>query len=776
MGYKHVTVEVQGKWADKQQKQGIAPVEALLRHFVKGTEWHIAVLDQSSSGCVFLIKSELIGEMRVRDAIREFFKVKLLLPEDQFADIVALKFKGVEKSAALALEKELIEANKVKAAQNTAKTNTSDAERDACNFTQAVQDYRPKLLKDTPIEALDLSVRSFSCLKRAGIDSVEALTGYTREGLSQVRNLGRNCIDEIEGKLSEMGLCLAASDSDSRYTKTVAGESATEPGVDEMFCGKEFTELLAEFKKIAPVITGSGTHEIFISQAYLFAINNGCGLSSRLVTLSTTLTQLGLFKGGSGSIREFIISMGQDDKDIYANWKSFLSDLAGAYIKNGTPIIVCVDICEWLPHIKEARFQYYMRQLDKYTGKLIFVFRVPFLEKDALDNVRRVLSDVFTIRTVPFPPFTTEELLQNAREILRGNGFVLSEDAVSVLTTRISEEKRDGRFYGITTLKKILRETVYLKQLSIAEGKNPDTVTISSGDILKLSESFEATVKTGMELFDELIGLGSLKEQILGILTQIEAARKSKKQMPCIHMRFTGSPGTGKTTVARILGKILNEKGILRNGGFFEYSGRDFCGRYIGETAPKTAAMCRDAYGSVLFIDEAYSLFTGDSDTKDFGREALATLIAEMENHRNDLLVIMAGYTDEMEALMRGNAGLKSRMPYTLTFPNYDRKELVSIFMAMARSEFACDNGLKTSVTKYFKGLSDEALSDKEFSNARFVRNLYERTWGKALLRNQLSAGSGELTLDAEDFCQAASEGEFKAMLEKKHRRIGFEA
>ena len=125
-------------------------------------------------------------------------------------------------------------------------------------------------------------------------------------------------------------------------------------------------------------------------------------------------------------------------------------------------------------------------------------------------------------------------------------------------------------------------------------------------------------------------------------------------------MRFVGSPGTGKTTVARIIGQILKQEGILRKGGFFEYKARDLVAEYIGQTAVKTSTICRDAYGSVLFLDEAYSLYEGSNYENDYGKEAITTLVSEMENHREDMLVIMAGYTDEMDHLMKANPGLRS--------------------------------------------------------------------------------------------------------------------
>ena len=216
---------------------------------------------------------------------------------------------------------------------------------------------------------------------------------------------------------------------------------------------------------------------------------------------------------------------------------------------------------------------------------------------------------------------------------------------------------------------------------------------------------------------------------------------------------------------------------MLRVGGFFEYSGRDFVGKYIGETAPKVTNMCRDAYGSVLFIDEAYSLCTDtSSDSKDYGREALATLIAEMENHRDDFVVIMAGYTDEIEHMMKGNVGLASRVPFTIDFPNFTREQLYQIFVKMIGDKLAYDEDMLVEVKAYFDGLTDEFINAKEFSNARFVRNLFERTYGKAALRCQLS-GETDLRLTVEDFKRASSDKEFKTMKAlntKRTARIGF--
>ena len=143
-----------------------------------------------------------------------------------------------------------------------------------------------------------------------------------------------------------------------------------------------------------------------------------------------------------------------------------------------------------------------------------------------------------------------------------------------------------------------------------------------------------------------------------------------------------------------------------------------------------------------------------------------------MENHREDMLVIMAGYTDEMDYLMKANPGLRSRMPYVLSFPNYTKEQLFDIFMLMVRKHFEYTKDFEATAKAYFMDLSDEYLASKEFANARFVRNLYERTWSKGALRVSL-AGSTTIVLQKEDFIAASAEKEFNEKIVVEHR-IGF--
>jgi len=541
--------------------------------------------------------------------------------------------------------------------------------------------------------------------------------------------------------------------------------------IEALVGAEDFKALTRECAAVAPGLISHNIAETFVHRSYLFAINDGDGLSTYLDLFAKLIDSLELFKlRSSTSVLEVVLPA------ITSGTASSIFDAAIKQIRlQGEQRIVCIDISAWMSKVSSVEFRDFLDQVEAYVGKSIIVFRTPFVEQEIMEKLRRGLADQFLIRQVAFVPFDMEELVRCAQAALESRGFTMEEDAWEVYRLRISEEKSDGKFYGIDTVHKIVREMLYAKLCQNAQTGIDDSV-VKKAEIQTVASGYGDGLKPGMEALDDMVGMAGLKQRILEVVAQIEASLKNKKLgTPCIHMRFLGNPGTGKTTVARILGRILKEKGILRNGNFFEYAGRDFCGRYVGETAPKTAAMCRDAYGSVMFIDEAYSLYRAGGSKVDFGREALDTLIAEMENHRSDLVVIMAGYTKEMDELMEGNPGLASRMPYIIEFPNYTRPQLTEIFLQMAGKNFSFDEAFKEAVQAYFDALPDEVLSAESFSNARFVRNLYERTWGKAVLRCQLGKEDTEV-LKKEDFLAASAEKEFSKLMRKpvKDKVVGF--
>lgn len=229
---------------------------------------------------------------------------------------------------------------------------------------------------------------------------------------------------------------------------------------------------------------------------------------------------------------------------------------------------------------------------------------------------------------------------------------------------------------------------------------------------------------------EKMIGLKSVKKTIAEIsayaLIQTKRSQQSlKADATALHMIFRGNPGTGKTSVARILGDIFREMGILKKGHLMEVERADLVGEYIGHTAQKTRDVIKKANGGILFIDEAYTLVQGGS--KDFGHEAIATLVKSMEDQRDDMIVILAGYCLEMDAFMLSNPGLRSRFAIQIDFPDYNSEELFNIGLQMYNER---DYELNSGSRWRLKCLLDEFVKYRHphSGNARYVRNLVEKS------------------------------------------------
>jgi probable Rubsico expression protein CbbX len=257
----------------------------------------------------------------------------------------------------------------------------------------------------------------------------------------------------------------------------------------------------------------------------------------------------------------------------------------------------------------------------------------------------------------------------------------------------------------------------------VAEGGLP------SGELnleAALAESHVAQVLD--ELDAELVGLAPVKSRIRDIcafllVDKLRSQLNLNTGAPSLHMSFTGNPGTGKTTVALRMAEILHRLGYVRKGHLVAVTRDDLVGQYIGHTAPKTREILKRALGGVLFIDEAYYLYRPENE-RDYGQEAIEMLLQQMEDHRDDLVVIVAGYKDRMERFFRSNPGLSSRIAHHIDFPNYTSAELLAIGHLMLKQlQYALSREAAAALREYI----ELRQTQPNFSNARSIRNALDR-------------------------------------------------
>ena len=256
------------------------------------------------------------------------------------------------------------------------------------------------------------------------------------------------------------------------------------------------------------------------------------------------------------------------------------------------------------------------------------------------------------------------------------------------------------------------------------------SVSKTAADKKAAEEEAPETLEQMMEELNALVGLKSVKQDLTNLINLVKVRklreeRGMKQPDITLHLVFSGNPGTGKTTVARLLAKIYKVLGVVSEGQLVEVDRSNLVAGYIGQTATQTAEIVESAIGGILFIDEAYTLIKA-GDEKDFGQEAVDTLLKLMEDNRDDLIVIVAGYTDKMEEFVNSNPGLKSRFNKYIFFNDYSGKELTKIYNSMAKKqEYAPDAEAAKYIEEY---LTSRAKAHEEnFANAREVRNYLER-------------------------------------------------
>lgn len=424
-----------------------------------------------------------------------------------------------------------------------------------------------------------------------------------------------------------------------------------------------------------------------------------------------------------------------------------------------------------------------LRDSDKKSGMLGLFF-------DALLNIQLAMAFLSSVQTAKVTSFikeffgNVEMFMYNAERyssiisqryiFMKLCNSELENSSKYILQSGEDFEKYKNDFLQISDSvpkkvpKEILNEAIVPADDKDKENPHDEPESKANTDDDKHDEKVMAEIeeiKRTAELerlmgeLNSLVGLEGVKNEISSLVNLIKIRKlREKAGLPELemsyHMVFTGSAGTGKTTVARLVAGIYKELGVLSKGQLIETDRSGLVAGYVGQTAIKTREVCEKAYGGVLFIDEAYSL-SAQAGGNDFGDEAIDMLVKIMEDHRKDLVVIVAGYTKEMQRFLKANTGLMSRFNKFIDFPDYSNDELMDILECMAsKSGFRVDDDAKELVREHLETMTD--LERREFGNARGIRNMFEK-----MLVNQANRLVSRNTYDLENLSLITKEDVF---------------
>lgn len=361
----------------------------------------------------------------------------------------------------------------------------------------------------------------------------------------------------------------------------------------------------------------------------------------------------------------------------------------------------------------------------------------------ALDSFEAAFPHVFTIDML-----TTEEKIEFIRSVAGEYGFTVDTDGMA-----------GSRMIGAATVDKL--ETAMRKAVQRKLTAKEKRFEVKLSDLDMKAKKIRKI--SALDELEGLIGLDNVKKTVKEIVTFLK--RRGRNAVPCLHMAFLGNPGTGKTTVARIIARIFAEARITKKDLLVETDRGGLIGLYVGHTAGKTANKIESAMGGVLFIDEAYSLFV--EDKIDYGNEAVATLVKAMEDRRDEFVCILAGYTSEMNAMLDMNPGLRDRIQFYIEFQDYSEPELVAIFEKLCKdNKYRLTEPAVEALRAGFARIVN--AKSQNFSNGRLVRKVFERMRIKQAMRTE-----GNTITDA-DVDEVFAEKDIAALLGESRGGIGF--
>lgn len=372
-----------------------------------------------------------------------------------------------------------------------------------------------------------------------------------------------------------------------------------------------------------------------------------------------------------------------------------------------------------------------IKALEDYRGRFVVILAGYEAEMDKLINENPGFKSRIPHR-YHFKDYTPKELTRIANKMLEDKGYVTNE-VMDMIENIIKLESKNGTLEGnARTVRNLVERIVQHHMIRVGEELPKDLETVHVEDVRKAAGlDVDSTVREGMDIIqkeaidklDGLVGLDPIKKEVKRLLNFFAIQQKKRSQgiptpLPDMNMIFTGDSGTGKTEVARIIGEILKGNGVLSNGHLKEVSRADLVGNVVGDTAQKVKRVVAESLGGILFIDRAYALYSNDS----YSAEAIDTLVKEMDDNKGNLVVILAGYEGQMNEMLEGSEGLKSRFRYHFNFENYNPEEIFHMTkMQLDSMLFAIEEDTLSFLLEEMKQLNSIE------SNGRWASEFVER-------------------------------------------------